>query len=222
VSEPVREPLLRTPEDEAEDAAFFRLYGDWAPLDPDGVAGLMTGFPRPWWFVGGWAIEAFTGMPREHEDVDVSILACDIPALREHAGDRWQLWSNHGGTLRPLTDRHPDVLDVRSQIWIRASARDPWVVDLPITPDRDGLWTNKFLPDHVLPVDEATWVADDGLRCLNPEIVLFFKARHRRPKDERDLDRALPLLAPDRRAWLRDAVRTLDEAHPWLDRLDLR
>ena len=92
-------------------------------------------------------------------------------------------------------------------------------IDLPITPDRDGLWTNKFLDGHVLPVEEATWVAEDGVRYLNPEIVLFYKARHRRPKDERDLDRALPLLAPDRGAWLRGAVRTLDAEHPWLARL---
>jgi hypothetical protein len=214
-----REPLERSAEEEAEDAAFFRLYGDWAPLDPAGVQELMAGFPRPWWVLGGWAIEAFTGTRREHEDIDLSILACDIPALREHVGDRWHLWSNHGGTLRPLDDQHPEVLDVRSQIWIRASARDPWIVDLPITPDREGLWTNKFLDDHVVPLDEATWVADDGVRYLNPEIVLFYKARHRRPKDERDLRVTWPRLEEHRRAWLRDAVRTLDEKHPWLDRL---
>ena len=32
----------------------------------------MAGFDRPWWIVGGWSIEAFTGVPREHEDVDLS------------------------------------------------------------------------------------------------------------------------------------------------------
>ena len=213
------EPLERSPEEEAEDQEFFRLYGDWAPLDPGSLAEFMAGFPRPWWILGGWAIEAFTRAPREHEDIDLSILACDIPALRDHVGDRWHLWSNHGGTLRPVNERFPEVLDVRSQIWIRASAQDPWVIDLPVTPDRDGLWTNKFLPAHVVPVDEATWVADDGLRYLNPEIVLFFKARHRRPKDERDLARALPLLTVDQRAWLSDAVRTLADDHPWLPRL---
>jgi len=215
----VREPLPQTAEEKAEDAAFFRLYGEWAALDPPQLVAFMDGFARPWWILGGWAIEAFTGAQREHEDIDLSILGCDVPALRDHVGDRWHLWSNHGGTLRPITDEHPDVLDVRSQIWIRASAHDPWIIDLPITPDLDGLWTNKFLDGHVLPVEEATWVAEDGVRYLNPEIVLFYKARHRRPKDERDLDRALPLLAPDGVAWLRGAVRTLDAEHPWLARL---
>ena len=49
----------------------------------------MAGFGRPWWLVGGWSIEAYTGVPREHEDVDLSILACDVPAFRAHLGDAW-------------------------------------------------------------------------------------------------------------------------------------
>jgi hypothetical protein len=216
----VREPLDRTPEEVAEDEEFFRRYGHWEPLDPPGLADFMSGFEGPWWIVGGWAIEAFTGAPREHEDVDLSILARDIPLLREHVGDRWHLWSNYGGTLRPLNDKHPEVLDVRSQIWVRASAQDPWIIDLPITPDRDGLWTSKRMPDHVVPLEEATWVATDGIRYQNPEIVLLFKAVLHRPKDDRDFDRTWPLLAPDRQAWLRDAVRRLYPDHPWLDRMD--
>jgi hypothetical protein len=218
-SPPAREPLARTAEEEAEDRDFFRRYGAWAPFDPARLAAFMAGFPRPWWIVGGRSIEAFTGVPREHEDVDLSILACDIPALRAHVGDEWCLWSNDGGTLRPLTDRHPEVLDVQSQIWVRRSAYEPWVIDLPITPDVDGLWTNKRMPDHVLPVEDATWVADDGLRYLRPEITLLYKAVLHRAKDDRDLAVTWPLLAPDRQDWLRDAVRRLYPDHAWLDRI---
>jgi hypothetical protein len=213
----VTEPLERTPADVAEDEAFFRRYGPWDPLDPPGLAAFMAGFERPWWIVGGWAIDAFTGAAREHEDVDLSILACDVPAFRAHVGDRWHLWSNHGGTLRPLDERFPEVLDVESQIWVREHALAPWVIDLPITPDRDGLWTSKRMPEHVAPVDEVTWVAGTGIRYLDPEIVLHYKARLGRAKDDRDLARTLPLLSGDRRAWLRDAVRRTEPGHPWLE-----
>jgi len=216
----MREPLPRSPEEVIEDEAFLRRYGPWAPLDPEGLADFMAGFDRPWWLVGGWAIEAFTGRAREHEDVDLSILACDIPALREHVGDRYHLWSNYGGTLRPFDDRFPEVLDVRSQIWVREHALAPWIIDLPITPDRDGLWTNKFLDDHVVPLEAATWVAADGLRYLNPEIVLFYKARLRRPKDVRDRDVTWPLLSAPKREWLVEAIGRLDPAHPWLGELE--
>jgi hypothetical protein len=212
-----REPLRRSPAEVAEDEEFFRWYGDWAPLDPDGLAAFMDGFERPWWIVGGWSIEAFTGAPREHEDVDLSILACDLTAFREHVGEEWNLWSNHGGTLRPFNDRHPEVLDVQSQVWVRRSAADPWVIDLPITPDRGGLWTSKRDPDHVAPLDDVTWVADDGIRYLRPEIALLYKAVLHRPKDDRDLAVTWPLLGAEQQAWLRDAVRRSYPGHAWVE-----
>ncbi|HEX5916379.1 MAG TPA: hypothetical protein VFY76_00930 [Nocardioides sp.] len=211
-----REPLHRTPEEVAEDERFFRWYGAWAPLEPAGVVDLMAGFDRPWWIVGGWAIEAFTGRPREHEDVDLSMLACDLTAFRHHIGDDWNLWSNHGGTLRPFNDRHPEVLDVRSQVWIRRSAADPWIVDLIITPDEEGRWTSKRDPDHVAAIGDVTWVAGDGVRYQRPEVTLLFKAVNHRPKDDRDLAVTWPLLDPGARDWLRDAVGRLYPGHPWL------
>jgi hypothetical protein len=214
-----REPLQRTPEDVAEDEEFFRWYGAWAPLDPPDLVRFMAGFERPWWIVGGWSVEAFTGHAREHEDVDLSILACDLTAFREHVGDDWNLWSNHGGTLRPFNDRHPEVLDVRSQVWVRRSAADPWIIDLVITPDRDGLWTSKRDPDHVAPLEEVTWVADDGVRYLRPEITLLYKAALHRPKDDRDLAVIWPLLERESRAWLSEAVGRLYPDHPWLERM---
>lgn len=212
----MREPMPQTPEERAEDDYWERLYGPWDCLDPAGVAEFFDGFDRPWWIVGGWSIEAFTGLPREHEDVDVSILVRDIAALREHVGDRWQLWNIADGALRPLTDRWPDLMDPESQIWVRRDATSPWVMDLPVTPDKDGLWTNKKLPGHVLPVEEATYVAGDGIRYLNPEIALMYKARLRRAKDRRDVEVTWPLLAPEARAWLRDAVGRLHPDHEWL------
>jgi len=219
-----REPLAFTPEEEAEERAFFRRYGPWSPFDPRQLAEFMAGFPRPWWIVGGWSIEAYTfahgtGAPREHEDVDLSILACDVPALRAHVGDAWHLWSNHGGTLRPLDERFPEPISNESQIWVRRSAQEPWVIDLPITPDRDGLWTNKRMPDHVAPLEDVTWVAEDGIRYLMPEITLLYKAALQRPKDDRDLDRTWPLLAPAARTWLREAVYELYPDHAWLERM---
>ncbi len=88
-----------------------------------------------------------------------------------------------------------------------------------MTPDVSGLWTNKFVPDHVAPVEDVTWVADDGIRYLLPEIVLVYKARLRRAKDEPDFEATLPVLTEPARAWMRQALATVVPDHPWLDRL---
>ena len=71
---------------------------------------LMAGYPGPWWVVGGWAVEAFTGVPRFHEDIDLVVFADDVPALREQLGDVFHLWSNDGGTFRILDDETPEPL----------------------------------------------------------------------------------------------------------------
>jgi hypothetical protein len=212
----VREPLPRSSEERAEDADFVNLYGPWRALDLAGAVEFFRGFDRPWWLVGGWSIEAFTGAAREHEDIDVSILACDAPAFREFVGDRWHLWTIVDGRLGPMTDGHPDLPTPDAQIWVRRNASSPWVMDVPVTPDVDGLWQNKRLPDHVAPMDDVTWMTDDGVRVLAPEITLLFKARIDRTKDRRDLARTLPLLGRDQRVWLRDRVRRLWPEHPWL------
>ena len=91
---------------------------------------------------------------------------CDVPALRAHVGGSWQLWNIANGALRPLTDHWPDVQHPESQIWARRDAWSPWVFDLPLTPDRDGLWTNKRLPDHVTRVEDGDDPALAG--CWGP------------------------------------------------------
>lgn len=212
-----RLPLERSPEERAEEAAFLALYGAWEPLEPAAVAHQLAGFDRPWWVVGGWAVEAATGLRREHEDTDISILARDVPALVEHVRGRWHVWNNVGGVLRPLGGGWTTVEDPASQLWLRADATSPWVLDVPLTPNVDGLWTHKLVPDRTERVEDVTWVADDGIRYLHPELVLLYKARLRRPKDRLDLDAVLPTLPERRRTWLRDAVRALDPAHPWLE-----
>jgi hypothetical protein len=219
-----------------EDVAFYDVYGDWDPLTPGELRDLMAGFPAAWWIVGGHAVEAFTGVRRFHEDIDLVVFDKDVPTLREHLGDKFHLWSNWGGTLRILDDDHlwsnwggtlrildddhPEPLHPRSQIWMRKDARSPWRVDCILNPDRDGRWLSKRDDSHVADLEDVTWVAEDGIRYLNPEVTLLFKALQHRPKDEVDLDNVWPLLDGVQRAWLADAVRRTLPDHLWQSRLD--
>lgn len=204
------------PEDDG--GAFFARYGTWDPLPPAELAGLLDGFDRPWWLVGGHALEAFTGVPRRHEDIDLAVFVSDVPALCDILGRHFHLWSNHGGTFRPLDEEHPEPLDPLAQIWMRVDAFSPWRVDCIPSAGDESRWVSRRDPAVTAPLDEVTWVADDGIRHLAPELVLWFKAKHARPKDEADLAATWPLLDGARRDRFRALVGRTHPGHPWLER----
>ncbi len=193
---------------------FKRWYGGWAPLDPTTIADFMTGFDRPWWIIGGWSLEAFTGIHRDHEDMDISILSSDAEAFRLFLGERWTGWNVDNSWFRPFDHRFTDVRP-DSQVWVRRDAQSPWVLDVPFTPDTAGRWTNKRNPDHTEDLDEVTWVAADGLRYQRPEVTLMFKAAQVREKDRHDAHVPLPRLDEGARSWLRQAVARIDPHHEW-------
>ena len=170
---------------DAEDLEFYDRYGPWDSLDPDELKSVMEGYPKPWWVVGGHAIEAFTGVPRPHEDVDLVVFGRDTPDLRAHF----------------------------------ENALAPWIIDCPLNPDVDGQWQSKRDESHVADLEDVTWVDDRGIRFLNPEIVLLFKAAQNRAKDEHDLEQAWPLLSDEKQGWLREALHKYDSEHPWNERL---
>jgi hypothetical protein len=202
-----------------EELAFQRLYGPWDPLTPSELLAWMDGYTAPWWVVGGYAIEAFTAVQRHHEDIDLVIFAKDLPQLRRHVEGRFHLWSAGAGALRPVNDDWPEPHLDAGQVWLREHALAPWRVDCILNPDVGGRWQSKRDEAHVADLEDISWVAEDGIRYLDPEIALLFKAKLDRDKDLADLSVAWPLLSPDRQSWLRHAVLRLYPGHAWSDRL---
>jgi hypothetical protein len=56
-----------------------------------------------------------------------------------------------------------------------------------------------------------------GIPHQRHEIGLLFKAKHTREKEHTDLDAVLPLLEPDARRWLAEALEVVHPAHPWIE-----
>ncbi|MBA3233936.1 MAG: hypothetical protein H0T17_08325 [Propionibacteriales bacterium] len=196
-----------------EDLAFHRRYGPWDAWTPDQAKPVFDGIGLTWWIAGGWSIEAFTGTARKHEDIDVSMWRRDVPALVQALAGRYDVWAA-GGSLTPLYDDKLEMPETADQVWIRRHALAPWRADCVVNRDRDGRWVSRRDSDLEAPLEEVTWERD-GIRYLNPEITLSFKAKLHRPKDNQDLAAALPLLNDDARAYLADFLARHEPDHPW-------
>lgn len=192
--------------------------GVWAPLSPREAASLLRGMKAPWWIAGGHAIELFVGRAlREHGDLDVGVLRRDQLAVREHLGE-WDLRALFGGTLRPwpLGERlRDDVNDV----WCRPDPESPWRLQLHLNRSEGDRWVFRRDRRVSRPLVEVILWTREGLPYLAPEVQLLFKAKDPRPKDERDLEAALPLLSQGRRSWLDLTISETHPDHPWLLRL---
>ena len=196
-------------------AEIVRLYGPWRHRTPQDAAELLEGYDGPWWVAGGWAIEAFTDVPRPHGDLDLSIPRSDVAGLFGHLSGRLDVWQADDGCLRPMLTSQDPLPPTCENVWLRPSGAEPWEYEAILTDVTSGAWTFKRDARISLPLEEILWTRD-GIRYLRPEVQLLHKARALRPKDQADFEACAPRLDPAPRAWLRDALSLAHPGHPWL------
>lgn len=205
-----------------DDHELGRIYGPWAGRSPADAARLLQAYPGRWWVAGGWALEAFTGVPRQHADLDLEVPRVDLPLLRRHLAGRLDVWAATDGSLRPLLpgedpDGPADQLlpPGCGHVWLRAGGAEPWEYDVLLATGGRSTWEFKRDRRIQLPLDEVTW-SRDGVHHLRPEIQLLLKAEGLRPKDQLDFEAASPLLDRESRRWLRGSLALAHPGHPWL------
>jgi hypothetical protein len=203
---------------DAEDLAWQRIWGAWQPWSVAEVQALLEPVGIAWWIVGGRAMEAFHGVPRPHEDVDVAVFRRDVGVLRAALRGRLHLWAPGARSLTLLDDPETPVPDHSEQVWVREHAMAPWRADFVLSEDRDGRWQSRRDTDLALTLEDATWISA-GVRYLRPELVLSYKAKLNRSKDEHDFAAALPRLSADARTYVADYLARNEPGHPWRKRL---
>lgn len=201
------------------------------------VGRTMARLPGPWWVAGGWAIDCFLGhITREHHDVDMLVLRRDQSLLhstlqefplrkviphpegqmnrgtmaRWSVGERLELPVHQINVYRPA-DEHLTHED--------AAAADPehrWWFQIMLGETDGDDWTYRRNPAIRRPLRQIGFHSPEGLPYLAPEIVLLFKSKHMLAHDRADFDSAAPVMDPEPRRWLREALLRTAPEHEWL------
>jgi hypothetical protein len=108
----------------------------------------------------------------------------------------FHLWEAESGARKPLA-ADEDLREEASQLWVRRDAYSHWLLDLLVTPTDGDDWLHKRAQRIRRALASIGFVVDDGLNYLQTEIVLLFKARLKRSKDEIDFDVLLPHLSAE-------------------------
>jgi Aminoglycoside-2''-adenylyltransferase len=183
----------------------------WSPAD---ITRLLAGVRVPWYVAGGWAIDLFCGhQTREHGDLEIAVPAPDLGAIRDAlAGYEFEVIG--AGLAWPLDS---PAFDVMHQTWVREPGGGAYRLDVFREPQRDGAWACRRDETIMLPYEKIIRRTESGIPYLAPQIGLLFKAKWAaEPKNQADLETALPLLDGDCVVWLRWALRRVHPGHRWI------
>ncbi|MGB8196583.1 MAG: hypothetical protein WCF25_06225 [Acidimicrobiales bacterium] len=187
----------------------------WAPWTPDEVASRLTGSHARWYVVAGWAVDLFHGRrTRAHHDIEIGVARDDFALLRASfsefefdvvgSGRRWPLSTN--------------AFDEHFQTWLRDAGPDtgPYHLDVFRDPHDGSEWICRRDAQIHLPYEQVVRHSDTGIPYMSPEIVLLFKAKHLREKDQQDFECLLPLLDAQQIEWLRTSLEIVHPDHEWI------
>ena len=189
---------------------------EWDAWRPAEVAARLAGVDVPWRVSAGWAIDLFLGGERrEHDDLELAVPADRFDEIAAALGELDFHVVTRG--LAAPVDESRELMETIHQTWRLDGPANRWRVDVFREPFDDDGWVARRDESIRLPYAELIEHTADGIPYERPEVVLLFKAKHARAKDEADLAAVLPRLSAERRALLADWIERAHPGHFWLD-----
>lgn len=182
------------------------------------VRKMMHGFPAQWFVAGGWAVDLFLGYEsRKHEDIEIGIWRLDQNVFRKFL---------HGWKFKKVEDGYntrweeDEWLELPiHEIVARSKTEPPYDLEVLLQEQVDGQWAYRRDMEIRCDLHNVVLRSPAGVPYLAPEIVLLFKAKKNRDKDDRDFALVREKLPTERKNWLVNALAQYDPKHKWLTRI---
>ena len=169
-----------------------------------------------WSVIGGHALDLWLGFAsRAHGDLEIALPRDEFGALSAALHPLAPYAVGHG-RLRAIEPGAPLPADVHQARFLDAERR-VWRLDVMVDPGDGDTWV--YRRDEQLRCPRASVTARrDGIPYLHPEVVLLFKAKACREKDERDFALCVDRLDPEARSWLLGRIERFYPGHRWASR----
>jgi len=182
--------------------------------EPKRIAKLFEQYKGKWMIAGGWAIDLFLNkQTRNHSDIEIAIPRNEQLAIKSYL-EYWRL------------------------DYIKSAKAIPWIKDdfleLPIH-EIYGIYGGEKIEILLNELDGKKWKYRRNLKIeypsektmitskfnipiLCPEIVLLYKSKSYRKKDEDDLQNSIEMIGSENLKWLCAAIqKTHGFNHKWIE-----
>jgi hypothetical protein len=184
---------------------------------PLAVAALMRDFEKRWCVAGGWAIDLFLGREtRPHDDIEIAVWRSDQLELQKYLAG-WTLKTAANGELKAWRKNGFLNLPVHA-VHCFNSQTTPHFLEVLLNENEDNSWTYRRNQTISRASSKAILKSDLGIEFFAPEIVLLYKSKNPRRKDEQDFQETINFLENESKIWLRNALLISDSKHRWLDK----
>lgn len=184
----------------------------WDSWEPATMASRLAGVDVPWYVAGGWAVDLHLGgQRRDHEDLEIAVPSAHFGAVADRFPDM-HFHVAGGGEVVPI---NPVAMAAHHQTWAWDPDGSCWRFDVFREPHDKDIWISRRDSRLRRPYGNLIRTDRNKIPYLSPDVVLLFKAKHRREKDEADYAALTPVLSASERAWLDEALDLVHPGHPW-------
>ncbi len=171
---------------------------------------------KPCWFVaGGWAIDLFLGKEtRLHQDIEIAVFRKDQIALQDYL-DEWLLRKIVNG--EPIVWQRGERLALPThEIHCFNETAQPPQIEILLNESDETVWIYRRNRKIRRSLSKIGLKSSTGITFLCPEIVLLYKSKNPRAKDELDFQAVVKYLDAEQKQWLKNAIRVGSSEHVWL------
>jgi hypothetical protein len=187
--------------------------------EPLKIQSLMRNFKSDWFVAGGWAIDLYLETEtRRHDDIEIAIFRRDQIELQSYfAGwrlqkvraDEFSIWQQAEFLELPTHEIHCHKENAALQSF------EVLLNEI----NEDDEWIFRRNVKVTTPLSKLHLTSNLGIKFLRPEIVLLYKSKNPRAKDEQDFITSVKHLDVESRSWLKNALSFCYEEHHWLQNL---